>query len=170
MNPIMTATDWVADTAHSTAAFQVGHFGHPVRGEAPVMAGLLTLAPDGRPVTATGVIHLAAIDTGHARRDRDLRKPRLLDLDRHPRMTFTAEDITAEDGRWRVAGVASARGRTVPLIFTVDAFDVTDTTVTVTASTVLDRTQLGLRAPSLLIGRWIDITVRVVLRPALQVG
>ncbi|KAF0849468.1 polyisoprenoid-binding protein YceI [Nocardia caishijiensis] len=170
MNPILTATDWVADTEHCTAAFRVGHIGGHVHGAAPVLAGLLTLTPDGRPITAAGVVDLAAIDTGNPRRDRDLRKPRLLDLDGHPRTTFTAEDITADGPRWRVAGVAAVRGRAVPLIFTVDTFDITDTAVTVTASAVLDRTAFGLRAPSLLIGRWVDITVRVVLRPALQVG
>ncbi|APE36250.1 hypothetical protein BOX37_22590 [Nocardia mangyaensis] len=164
MNLMGAGTRWTADPEHSGAVFQVAHFGGAVHGNVPVRAGLLALGPDGQPITVSGVVDLAAISTGNPRRDRDLRKPRFLDLDRHPRMTFTAEDITTTDGQWRVAGVASARGRTVPLIFTVDGFDITDTTVALTAHAVLDRKQLGLRAPNVLIGRWVDITVRVVLR------
>lgn len=46
-------------------------------------------------VRPAGSLHLGAIDTGNARRDKDLRKPKLLDLDHHPAMTFAADSITA---------------------------------------------------------------------------
>ncbi|WP_218722221.1 MULTISPECIES: YceI family protein [Nocardia] len=170
MNWIMVGeqrpTEWVAAPQRCTARFQVGHFGRrTVHGSMPVLAGRLTVGPDGQPQTITGVVDLAAIDTGHPRRDRDLRKPGLLDLDRHPRMSFVADDITGTDGEWRVAGVATVRGRDVPLVFTVTRFDLGGDTVAVRAEAVLDRRQLGIKAPEFLIGRWVTIAVHVVLRP-----
>ncbi|WP_280342702.1 YceI family protein [Nocardia neocaledoniensis] len=101
---------WAAAAQDSTAHFRVGHFGHTVQGSVPVLDGRLTLGPDGQPATVSGAVDLAAITTGNPRRDRDLRKPRLLDLDRHPVMSFVADDITGTDGEWRVAGVGGGGG------------------------------------------------------------
>lgn len=159
------SVDWDATPRDCTAQFRVGHFGGAVTGTVPVLAGRLTVGPDGQPTAVTGVADLAAITTGNARRDRDLRKPRLLDLDRHPRMHFAADDITGTDGEWRVSGVATVRGRDVPLVFTVTRFTLGDETVTVSAETVLDRRLLGLRVPEFVIGRCVRIAVQVVLRP-----
>ncbi|MEV6215390.1 YceI family protein [Nocardia sp. NPDC051833] len=159
-------TDWVAAPRRCTARFRVGHFGRrTVHGTMPVLAGRLTVGPAGQPETVSGVVDLAAVDTGNARRDRDLRKPGLLDLDRHPRMNFVADDITGTDGEWRVAGVATVRGRDIPLVFTVTRFDLTADTVAVSAEAVLDRRAIGVKAPEFLIGRWVTIEVHVVLRP-----
>ncbi|WP_280218495.1 YceI family protein [Nocardia neocaledoniensis] len=155
---------WAVAPQDSTAHFRVGHFGHTVSGSIPVLDGRLTLGPNGQPATVSGAVDLAAIDTGNARRDRDLRKPRLLDLDRHPVMSFVADDITGTDGEWRVAGVATVRGRDVPLVFTVTKFALGADTVTVSAEAVLDRRLLGLRAPEFLIGRCVTIALHVVLR------
>ena len=161
-----TAATWVVDAAHSTARFEVSNMWHTAHGNVPVRAGTLTLGPDGQPAAVAGTVDLAAIDTGNPRRDRDLRKPSLLDLDRHPEMTFAAAEITGTDGEWRVAGTATLRGRTAPLVFTVTGFTLAADSATITAEAVLDRRLIGVRAPQFMIGRWISIAVQVVVRQA----
>ncbi|WP_433524442.1 YceI family protein [Nocardia pseudovaccinii] len=157
---------WVVDPAHSRAEFTVANFGRTVYGRTPIRDGRLTTGPGGRPETVTGTVDLGAIDTGHARRDRDLRARRLLDLDRYPLMTFTADHITDPAGEWRVAGTAQVRGRRVELICTVTRFVLgPDDTVRLFAHAVLDRREIGIRAPELMIGRHIAIDLNVLLRP-----
>ncbi|WP_068067009.1 YceI family protein [Nocardia xishanensis] len=156
---------WVVDPVHSRAEFNVANFGRTVYGRAPIRNGRLTTGPRGTPETISGTVDLGAIDTAHARRDRDLRARRLLDLDRYPLMTFTADYITDLAGEWRVTGMAQVRGRRVELICTVTRFILgPDDTVRLLAHAVLDRREIGIRAPELTIGRYIAIALNVLLR------
>ena len=78
-------------------------------------------------------------------------------------MTFAAGTITASPGGWRVTGQLSARGASVRLAGDVDVSG-QDRSATVTAHTRLDRRALGIRAPRIIIGHQIDITVTAVIR------
>ena len=65
MNWIMVGeqrpTEWVAAPQRCTARFQVGHFGRrTVHGSMPVLAGRLTVGPDGQPQKITGVVERVA--------------------------------------------------------------------------------------------------------------
>ncbi|WP_330250830.1 YceI family protein [Nocardia sp. NBC_00565] len=160
---------WMVDPAHSRAEFTVANFGRTVHGRAPIRDGRLTTGPDGAPEKATGTVDLGAIDTTHAKRDRDLRGRRLLDLDRHPLMAFTTEDITDTAGEWRVVGTVRVRGRRAELVCTVSKFVLgPGDTVRLVAHAVLDRREIGIRAPELMIGRYIAIELNVLLRPESQ--
>ena len=97
---------WLADPARSTATFRVSSLGRTVTGTVPITEGTVDIAAGGLPSAITGSLDLGAIDTGNARRDKDLRKPKLLDLDRYPTMTFVADTITASPAGWRVAGIS----------------------------------------------------------------
>ena len=154
---------WTVDLAHSTATFRVSGLGRAVTGAVPVIEGVVEVA-GGLPSTITGSLDLDAISTGNARRDRDLRKPRFLDLDRHPTMTFTADSVTASQAGWSVAGRLTARGATVRLAGDVEVSDQDRSTAALTAHTWLDRRILGIRAPRIMIGRRIDITVTATIR------
>jgi len=112
--------------------------------------------------TSCSALDLGAIDTGNARRDSDLRKPRLLDLDRHPAMAFAADTITASPAGWSVTGRLTARGTSVRLAGDVELSH-QDGPTTLTAHTWLDRRTLGIRAPRILIGHEIDITVTATI-------
>jgi polyisoprenoid-binding protein YceI len=154
---------WVVDPAHSTAAFRVGSLGRTVTGTVPVTEGSVDIDDRGQPAAITGSLDLGAIDTGNARRDSDLRKPRFLDLDRHPAITFAACSITSAPGGWRVTGHLTARGTSVRV--TGDAaVSGQGQSATVTARTRLDRRDLGIRAPRFLIGHAVDITVTATIR------
>jgi polyisoprenoid-binding protein YceI len=163
----LAAGRWTVDPAHSTAAFRVGTLGRAVTGTVPITEGTVAIDGGGRPSAITGSLDLGAIDTGNARRDKNLRKPKLLDLDRHPTMTFAADTITASPAGWQVTGHLTARGASVRLAGDADASG-QDQTATVTAHTRLDRRALGIRARRIVIGHTIDITVTVTIRLTTQ--
>jgi polyisoprenoid-binding protein YceI len=154
---------WAVDPAHSTATFRVRSLGRTVTGNVPVTEGTVDVDESGQPRAISGSLDLGAIDTGNPRRDKDLRTPRFLDLDRYPVMTFAADSITTSPIGWRVTGNLAVRGTSVRL--TGDAaVSPHDRSATVTAQTQLDRRALGIRAPRIMIGHAIDITVTVALR------
>src|SRR5262249_58896412 len=74
---------WTVDLAHSAATFRVSSLGRIVTGTVPVIEGVVDVAEGGLPSAITGSLDLGAISTGNARRERDLRQPRFLDLNRH---------------------------------------------------------------------------------------
>ena len=161
-SPVALSTGrWTVDPAQSTATFQVGSLGRTVTGTVPVTEG--TVVIDGQHSAITGSLDLGAIGTGNARRDKDLRKPKFLDLDRYPTMTFTADTITIAPAGWRVTGQLTARGTSVRLAGNVDVSG-EYTSATLTAHTQLDRRALGIRAPRIMIGNHIDITVTATIR------
>jgi polyisoprenoid-binding protein YceI len=159
----LAAGAWMVDLAHSTAAFQVGSLGRVVTGTVPIAEGTVHIDDSGQPSAITGSLDLGAIDTSDARRDSDLRKPRLLDLDHYPAITFATGTITAVPGGWRVTGDLTARGTSVRLAGDV-AVSGQGRSATVTARTRLDRRALGIRAPRILIGHAIDITITATIR------
>jgi len=154
---------WTVDLAHSAATFRVSSLGRIVTGAVPVIEGVVDVADGGLPSAIAGSLDLGAISTGNSRRDRDLRKPRFLDLDRHPTMTFAADSITASQAGWSVAGRLTTRGATVRLAGDVEVSE-QNRCAALTARTWLDRRILGIGAPRIMIGRRVDITVTAVIR------
>jgi polyisoprenoid-binding protein YceI len=159
----LAAGQWTVDVEHSTATFRVGNLGHTVTGTVPVIDGTIEIGPGGLPSAISGSLDLGAIATGHARRDKDLRKPRLLDLDRHPVAAFAADKMTASPAGWSVSGYLTARGTRARLAGDVEVSPHGES-ATLTARTQLDRRALGLRAPRLIIGHQVDITVTATIR------
>jgi polyisoprenoid-binding protein YceI len=149
---------WTVDPARSTATFRVRSLGRTVTGNVPITEGTVDVDESGRPRAISGSLDLGAIDTGNPRRDKDLRKPRFLDLDRYPAMTFAADSITASPAGWQVTGTLAVRGTSVRLAGDAEVAP-DDRSAIVTAHTQLDRRTLGIRAPRIMIGHVIDITV-----------
>jgi polyisoprenoid-binding protein YceI len=158
---------WTVDPARSTATFRVRSLGRTVTGNVPITEGTMDVDENGRPQTISGSLDLGAVDTGNPRRDKDLRKPRFLDLDRYPAMTFAADSITASPAGWRVTGTLAVRGTSVRLAGDAAASS-HEGSATVTTHTRLDRRALGIRAPGIMIGHAIDITVTATLRLTAQ--
>jgi len=154
------AGTWQVDPARATASFQVGNLGRTATGTVPVIDGTVEIGADGQLLAVHGTLHLAAIDTGIAKRDLDLRKRRLLDLDAHPMMTFTSTAIEPADTGWRVTGTLTARGVTTRLTGTASTVD-----GTMAATARLDRRTLGIRVPGFVVGRFVNITVTAALHP-----
>jgi polyisoprenoid-binding protein YceI len=165
----LAAGQWIVDVENSTATFAVGNLGHTVTGTVPITDGTIEVGRDGLPSGISGSLDLGAIDTGCSRRDKDLRKPRLLDLDRHPVSTFAADRVTAAPAGWSVSGYLSARGTRARIAGDVEV-SAQGREATLTARTRLDRRALGIRAPKLLIGYHVDITVTAAIRRAPDPG
>ena len=165
----LAAGQWKVDVEHSTATFTVGNLGHTVTGTVPILDGTVEVGPDGLPSAIYGTLDLSAIATGISRRDKDLRKPNLLDLDRYPVSTFEADRMTASPGGWSVSGYLTARGTRTRLTGDVE-ISAQGQEATLTARTQLDRRAIGLRAPKLMIGHQVDITVTATIRHPADAG
>jgi len=163
--PVMlTAGQWKVDVEHSTVTFTVGNLGHTATGTVPILDGTVEVGPDGLPSAIYGSLDLSGIVTGIPRRDKDLRKPKLLDLDRYPVSTFKADRMTASPGGgWSVSGYLTARGTRIRLTGDVEVSG-QGQEATLTARTQLDRRAIGLRAPKLMIGHQVGITVTATVR------
>ncbi|MFH5210716.1 YceI family protein [Antrihabitans sp. NCIMB 15449] len=160
----VSARRWAVDVEHSTATFTVVKLGHTVTGTVPIREGSVSFGQDGGLELAKGVAELSLIDTGNMRRDLDLRKPRFLDLDNHPVAAFVASDAVATATGWRVAGHLTVRGSSATVYFDV-TLDGSGDEVSLCGTAVFDRRDLGIKAPRLLIGRTITMTVRARLVP-----
>jgi polyisoprenoid-binding protein YceI len=156
---------WRVDPVHSTATFRVTNLGRTVIGTVPIIEGTVEIDDHGQPGPILGSLDLGAIDTGNSRRDRDLRQPRFLDLDTHPTMTFAAGAVTVTPDGWQITGQLAVRGTSVPLSGPAEVAPRGRTAI-VTAHTRLDRRAAGIRAPRIMIGRIVDITITATLTPA----
>jgi polyisoprenoid-binding protein YceI len=156
---------WAAVPDASRAEFRVryklvGHAG----GIIPVRSGSVRLGPAGEVEFARVELDVTGIDTGNAHRDRDLRKPHFLAAADHPTIVVEAGRATSSAAGWSVTAVLTARGATAPvdLVVTLESADEASATVTVTGR--LDRTALGMKVPTFIVGRMIDIDVRLAFR------
>jgi len=158
--PVVAAGTWTVSDSRTRVTFAVRNFGRPAQGSVACRWGEVEIDAAGTPQRVTAEIDLESVDTGIAKRDADLRKPWLLDIDRHPTMTWSAARFTREDdGRWTADGVLGLRGTSVPLTVTGPAEVLPDGWVRVRATASLDRTAVGIRAPRFLIGRRVEIDV-----------
>lgn len=156
---------WELVNSLSSATFTVRNLGiRTVRGQVPIRHGWVDVDSSGRPTAVTAELDLAGLATGNARRDRDLRKPHLLDSDRFPTLAFTGRHAEAHDGDWQLPGRLAAHGAEIDLVLSASVRR-DDERVAVHAVTSFDRLDLGVRAPRFLIGRRITVTLDVVLRP-----
>jgi polyisoprenoid-binding protein YceI len=157
-----TAGTWAVSDSRTRVSFAVGNLGRVAHGSVACSWGEVEVDASGTPVRAAAEFDLESLDTGIAKRDRDLRKPRLLDIDRHPVMAWRCDRfVSAPDGGWTAEGTLSVRGTTAPLVVTgrPEAAGLDGEWIRVGAQAVLDRTAVGIRVPSLVIGRTVTVSV-----------
>lgn len=159
---------WTVDTAASTAGFVAREkFGQTVAGTIPIRSGTVAVV-DGHVVGVDAELSLAGIDTGHRRRDKDLRGKHFFHTDLRPTMRFAAGVAEPTDGGWVLPGVLHVNGRqcAVRLQVRLDATaaDPQDGVARVFASATIDRRDAGIKVPSLLIRRPIAIELCATLR------
>ena len=170
---------WAVDPSHTTVEFRVRHVGLArVRGVFHRFEGVLDVDDDGR-VSAAGTVEAASLDTGLAVRDAHLRSADFFDVERHPRLAFTATTIEAVGpDRLRIVGDLTIRGvtRTIELegeLLGVGRDDEGAERVGLEVWGVLDRRHFGLtwntvvEGGALLVGNRVDLRLEVsaVRRP-----
>ncbi len=169
--PVLTTGTgtWIVSDSRTRVTFTVGNLGRVARGTVTCSSGSVELDTSGTPVRACAELDLNTLDTGIRKRDSDLRRPRLLDIDRHPVMTWRCgRFVPTGDGGWTAEGVLSVRGTTAPLVVTgrPDSAALDGKWLRVRAEAVLDRAAVGIRAPGWIIGRTVTITIDAWLKPS----
>ena len=161
-----TAASWQVDAARATARFAVHNFGvRTVIGTVPVVSGAVTTDGHGRVLGLRAVLDAAGVDTGGARRDRDLRAPGLLAVEQVPTWLFVSEAVEPAAAGWRVTGRLTVRRPCTVVLDVAPPEPLEDGSLRVRATTTLDRRDAGVRAPRVLIGRRVEVELDAVLRP-----
>ena len=163
--PLRTGT-WNVLTDRTSAAFEVRNFGfNRVRGSIPVRGGSVQVDARGVVTAVHAELDLAALDTGTPRRDTDLRKPNLLDSAANPVLAFDATDVRSTAEGWSAHGELRLRGTSCPLVLLVARPTDGGETLRVHATATLDRAPLGIKAPRVMIGRYVEIVLDAFLAP-----
>jgi polyisoprenoid-binding protein YceI len=87
-------TTWNVDRNHSQVGFVVRHFFTPVRGKFDSVEVALRFDPE-HPTDASVDVRIAAasVNTGHQRRDNDLRSPNFFEVATYPAITFKSTAV-----------------------------------------------------------------------------
>ena len=168
---VLPAGRWSVLPSATQACFRVRDVLHrPVTGRLDVVRGHVDVDGAGVPVAVVAELDLASVDTGHLRRDRDLRGRRFFDVERSALLVFTAGTASAgPDGAWSLPGALRWGGSSCPVDLDVEVVGDEGPGGAgprrVRATTVVDRMVLGLRAPRVLVGRQVQVTVEAELAP-----
>ncbi|WP_349816700.1 YceI family protein [Mycobacterium antarcticum] len=116
------------------------------------------------PIAASRVevrMDATSFDSGNRRRDKHVRGRGLLDTDRWPTITFTADRLDGtEDGVWSAAGTLDVHGQSHRVVVQITLGAVDTDGFTVNARAVLDRRDLGVTGKPGMIGNEISLEVR----------
>jgi polyisoprenoid-binding protein YceI len=161
--------DWAADPAACSLTFAVRNFGlGTVTGQIPLASATVHVDAGGHPVSIRAELNAAGIDTGHRRRDRDLRGRRFLATGRWPVMGFEAASIQPNETGWTVTGTLTVKDRHCPVRLDVASFTIPAgdpaACVDLHATGRLDRRSAGVRAPAFLVGRLVALSLGIRLR------
>jgi len=111
-SPAVAADTYVIDKGHSEALFTIKHMMSRVTGRFSDLAG--TINVDAANPAASSVeftINAASIDTSVADRDKDLRSPNFLDVEKSPTITFKSSKVTsAGKDKFTVEGSLTMHG------------------------------------------------------------
>ena len=168
---IPLAGEWAADPAASTVSFTVRNFGlRSVTGKIPLTSASVTVGRSGQPVSVRAELDARGIDTGHRRRDSDLRGARFLATDRWPTITFQASDVQTSGAGWMIDGTLTVKDCHCPVRIDVSGADIPPddpaAPVNLRATARLDRRSAGVNAaPAFLIGHTILLSLAIRLRP-----
>ena len=135
---------WRVNPQRSEVGFAVNEMWglRTVRGVFGAYSGSLEVRAGG----AAGelAIEAGSLDTGSSRRDQHLRSPAFFDVDRNPRIVFTATAVTARDGGLTVTGELVIGSSRVQLEIPVGVGQLADGALRLAGKTTVSRTAAGL--------------------------
>ncbi len=137
-----------------------------VHGTMPVEDGAVVVSDSGEVTEGWVTVSVAGITTGNAHRDRDLLKPRFLDAQRYPVVRITVDTATRTPNGCTAEGTVLAKGVSVPLdlvaVLVEGSASAARFRVHVTGT--LDRRPLSIKAPTFVIGRYIQLDADLTFR------
>jgi polyisoprenoid-binding protein YceI len=152
---------YTIDPVRSGVRFTATHvFGlKPVDGTMAIRSGTVVVAAEPRRSTVSAEMDAASWTTDDARRNTDVRGKHFLDAARHPVIGFRSTRVVQGSDGWQVIGELSIRGGSCEV--TLQLTEAGPDRFTATAR--VDRVAAGVTAGRAIIGRYLDITVTVVL-------
>ncbi len=167
---------WQLDPNHTAAQFSVRHMGiSTVRGAFTKVTGTVQYNPADLPKTTIDVsIDAASVDTRVEMRDKDIRSPKFLDVEKYPTITFKSKRVeAASGGKLKVTGDLTLHGVTKEVVLDVDAptGPIKDPRgiqhLGTSATTQINRQDFGVSGvPSAIVADDIGITLDVELKQA----
>lgn len=117
------AGTWQLDSAHTGVQFKVRHLMVSyVRGDFEKVSGKIVYdEQDVSKSSADITIDAASINTRVAKRDKHLRSPDFLDVEKHPSITFRSKKVEeAGDGKLKMTGDLTIRGASKEVVLDVE--------------------------------------------------
>lgn len=163
--------EWLIDSNNTKVNFSIKNFWGlmTVKGSFKAMVGHFNFDPaNPSGWSAQAKIETASLDTQNARRDKDLRSARFLDVASYPYLTFRSSKIEqAGAGTFHLHGELTIRNVTRPVVLEVTYPSTSENgKVTFQATTALTRQNFGLNT-KMPMGSEIQITIEVT---AMQVA
>ena len=166
------AGTWQIDPNHSAAQFSVRHLGvSTVRGAFTKVSGTATHDPsDPTKDTLEATIQAASVDTRVEMRDKDLRSPNFLDVEKYPTITFHSKQTkSVGTGRLQITGDLTIHGVTKEVVLDVDGPSTPikdpwgNQRIGASASTKINRKDFGVNGAPGVVGDDLSITIDVEL-------
>jgi len=166
------AGTWQVDPNHSAAQFSVRHLGvSTVRGAFTKVSGTATHDPaDPSKDTLEATIQAASVDTRVEMRDKDLRSPNFLDVEKFPTITFHSKQAkSVGTGRVQITGDLTIHGVTKEVVLDVEGPSAPikdpwgNQRIGASASTKINRKDFGVNGAPGAVGDDISITIDVEL-------
>ncbi|HEY6796946.1 MAG TPA: YceI family protein [Kineosporiaceae bacterium] len=149
--------------ARSKAAFRTRHlFGLAgVAGTVQVESGTVTLDPQASAASGVVTLSAASFDSGHAKRDGDVKGTKFLDVVRHPHFVYRPTGLSHANNSWTVTGDLTVRGVSAPVPLTVESLQTTSTGFRARATARVDRYAFGITAAKGMAARYLDLELTV---------
>ncbi len=130
-----------------------------------VRGGTLVIAGEPRRSTVSAEIDAASWKTDDAKRDKEIRGKRFLDVERHPAIGFRSTHLVRSGEGWQIAGVLSVRGGSTDIVLDLTGTEPAGDGYRCTATAKVDRMAAGVRAGRAMIGRYVDVTLVMWVTP-----
>jgi len=159
---------WQIDPNHTSAQFSVSHLGvSTVRGAFTKVTGSAKYdSADPSKTSLDATIEATSVDTRVDMRDKDLRSPNFLDVEKFPTITFHAKQAkSAGAGKLQITGDLTIHGVTKEVVLAVDGPSAAikdpwgNQRIGASASTKINRKDFGVNGLPAIVGDDITITI-----------
>ena len=166
---VRPSRSWRFDPAYTTLEFSVRNFWYTVHGRFRTIEGSIMLdEADISRSSVTARINARSIDTRNKRRDAHLQTADFLDADKFPEIEFQSTRVARGKDRdsLDLEGQLTFRGKTKTIVLAVNVMDRSrsprgEEFVYYSATTELDRFDLGIKYGRGIIGRKVKLTINV---------
>src|SRR6185503_1438378 len=160
---------WRFDPSYTTVEFSIRNFWYTVHGRFRTLEGSIVL--DETDISGSSVrarINAHSIDTGNKRRDAHLQAADFCDADKFPDIEFQSTKVARGKDRdsLELEGALTFKGKTKTIALVVNEMDRSrsprgEDFVYYSATTELDRFDLGIKYGRGIIGRKVKVTINV---------